>query len=72
MMNAPPCPHRTPGRRPDELVARLLADRRGATAIEYGLILALMTLAMLVTFTSVANQTTSMWRKVSTNVEQAR
>jgi len=68
MMNAP-----LPQVRPQgEVFARLLADRRGATAIEYGLILALMTLAMLVTFTSVANSTTAMWRKVSTSVEQAR
>jgi len=60
------------GRPLGTVFARLLADRRGATAIEYGLILALMTLVMLVAFTSVANSTTQMWRSVSTKVEQAR
>lgn len=54
------------------LACRLGADRRGATAIEYGLILALMTLAMLVAFTSVANSTTGMWNMVSDKVTRAQ
>ena len=52
--------------------ARLLRDRRGATAVEYALILALMTLCMMGALISVADVTTNMWGNISTKVQNAR
>jgi len=46
----------------------LLKDKRAATAVEYGLILALLTLAMIVSLRSVANVTINMWNGVSEEV----
>lgn len=43
----------------------LFQDRRGATAVEYGLILALVFLAMVTAIRGVATQTSSMWNNVS-------
>jgi pilus assembly protein Flp/PilA len=43
----------------------VLRDRRGATAVEYGLILSLIFLAMVVAIQGVATQTSSMWNNVS-------
>lgn len=52
---------------------RLLArERRGATAIEYGLILALVVLAMMSALIGVADVTTNMWGNISTKVQNAR
>jgi pilus assembly protein Flp/PilA len=46
----------------------LLQDRRGATAVEYGLILSLIFLAMVAAVRGVATETTSMWNNVSNAV----
>lgn len=46
----------------------LLQCQRGATAVEYGLILALICLAMIAALSNVANKTTGMWNNVSTEV----
>ena len=46
----------------------LVRDRRGATAVEYGLILALIFLAMVTAVRGVASQTTQMWNNVSNEV----
>ncbi len=46
----------------------LRRDERGATAVEYGLILALVFLAMVGAVASVAGTTTTMWNEVSTKV----
>jgi pilus assembly protein Flp/PilA len=54
-----------------KLWRRLLRDARGATAVEYGLIVALMVLAMLVGMQAFADETTSMWTEVSSNVAEA-
>ncbi len=53
------------------LINRLLRDRRAATAVEYGFILALIVLAMMASLMSVANVTIGMWGDVSTKVESA-
>lgn len=45
----------------------LLRSTRAATAVEYGLILALIFLAALVAITAVGSSTNSMWKKVSDN-----
>jgi len=46
----------------------LLKDQRGATAVEYGLILAMVFLAMIAAVGGVANTTTGMWNYVSEQV----
>jgi pilus assembly protein Flp/PilA len=48
---------------------KLLRDARGATAIEYGLIVALVVIAMLVALSSVADENTGIWARVSSNVQ---
>jgi pilus assembly protein Flp/PilA len=53
-----------------EIIARwgLVRCQRGATAIEYALILAMVVLAMIAALTNVANKTTKMWNNVATEV----
>lgn len=51
------------------LVMKLARDRRGATAIEYGLILALVFLAMVGAVRGLAGATTGMWDNVATKVQ---
>jgi len=46
----------------------LLRDNTGATAIEYGLILALVFLAMVGAVAALSTSTTTMWDDVSTKV----
>ncbi|WP_375187542.1 Flp family type IVb pilin [Sphingobium yanoikuyae] len=41
---------------------------RGATAVEYGLIIAMVVLAMIAALNNVATRTTSMWNNVSAEV----
>lgn len=50
------------------MLNRLSKDRRGGTAIEYGLIAALIVIAMVASFTEVATMTTTMWGTVKTKV----
>jgi pilus assembly protein Flp/PilA len=49
-------------------VVDLIKDRRAATAVEYGLILSLIFLAMVAAVRGVANETTTMWNNVSNAV----
>ncbi|GAA4036801.1 Flp family type IVb pilin [Parerythrobacter jejuensis] len=44
---------------------RVLADDAGATAIEYGLILALVFLAMVTAVQGVGNETINLWNDIS-------
>lgn len=46
-------------------------NTKGATAIEYGLIISLVVLAMVGALTLVANSTIGMWNDISENVTQA-
>lgn len=46
----------------------LLRDRRAATAVEYGLILSLIFLAMVAAVRGLATQTASTWSNVSNAV----
>jgi pilus assembly protein Flp/PilA len=46
----------------------LVRCERGATAVEYGLIIAMIVIAMIAALTNVANKTTGMWNNVSTKV----
>jgi pilus assembly protein Flp/PilA len=47
---------------------RLLRDTRGGTAIEYGLIVALVVIAILASLQSVADENTGLWAMVTSNV----
>ena len=45
-------------------LTRLFQDEHGATAVEYGLICAMIVLAMLTALNGVANETIKMWNDV--------
>ena len=47
----------------------LLRDTRGATAIEYGLIVALICLAIMGALEGVANENTGLWARVEARVQ---
>jgi pilus assembly protein Flp/PilA len=47
---------------------RLLGDAKGATAVEYGLIAALIVIAMVASLNGLAAKTNSMWNNISTTV----
>ena len=53
------------------LFDRLIRDRKGATAVEYGFILALIVIAIIAAVTQLARTTTGMWENVSTKVQDA-
>ncbi|WP_435417813.1 Flp family type IVb pilin [Parerythrobacter aurantius] len=53
-----------------KLIKKLLDDRSGATAVEYGLILAMVFLAMVGAVASVGNATSNVWNTV-TNTSSA-
>lgn len=54
-----------------EIFKRLLRDTRGATAIEYGLIISLIVIAIISAMQSFANSTISMWGNVEEAYETA-
>ncbi len=54
-----------------KLMRALARDRRGATAVEYGLILALIVLTMVVALTNLANVSVGMWNNISSKVQAA-
>ena len=54
-----------------EFFKKLKRDNRGATAVEYGLILALMFLAMIGALQSFGQTTIQMWDRVTTSVSGA-
>jgi pilus assembly protein Flp/PilA len=51
---------------------RMVRDLRGATAIEYGLILAFVAMTMIVGLSVLADANTGIWNSVSTKVAAAR
>jgi len=53
-------------------IRRLARERKGGTAIEYGLIAALIVITMIAAFTEVAKSTVSMWGNVNTRMQNAR
>ena len=50
---------------------KLLRDVRGGTAIEYGLIIALVVIVMFGALVSLAGTTQDMWDNVSSNIVEA-
>lgn len=53
------------------LLQQLLHDEQGATAVEYGLIMALIVIAMVTALQSLATSTIEMWTNVETKVDDA-
>ena len=51
-------------------LARLLRNDAGATAIEYGLIVSLVVIAILSSVQSVADKTSDLWTLVSEKAEE--
>ncbi|MEA1084925.1 MAG: Flp family type IVb pilin [Sphingomonas sp.] len=58
-------------RRRRRTAADLRRDSRGATAVEYGLIVALIVIVMIVALKQVARANTDVWQQVSTKVVNA-
>jgi len=54
-----------------DLLRRLIRDERGATAVEYGLILAMVVIAMIGALSGIASETTKMWADVNSSSEAA-
>jgi pilus assembly protein Flp/PilA len=53
------------------LIRKFALDRRGATLIEYGLVMALMFLVMMVAVHAMADEVISTWSSVATKVVNA-
>lgn len=51
-----------------DFIRRMTRDKRGATAIEYGLIVALIAIGAISGFNSFGEGLTNMWSKVENNV----
>ena len=51
-----------------DLIRRITRCEQGATAVEYGLIVSLVVIAMIGALTNVAGSTTNMWNDVSNQV----
>jgi pilus assembly protein Flp/PilA len=54
--------------RGSQFIKRLLGNTRGATAIEYGLIVSLIVIAIIVAVQGVADETNGLWAFVTSNV----
>ena len=52
-------------------MTKFLADRTGATAIEYGLIAALIAIAIIVAVQALGDQTNGLWGSVQSEVTTA-
>jgi pilus assembly protein Flp/PilA len=51
------------------ILQHLLRDSRGATAIEYGLIVSLIVIAIIASMSSVADENTGLWAHVKDSIE---
>ncbi|ASK86993.1 Flp family type IVb pilin [Sphingorhabdus sp. SMR4y] len=51
-----------------DILKQIYLSDKGATAVEYGLILALIALTVIVSVASVANRTVGMWDDVANEV----
>lgn len=52
-------------------VKKFLADRRGATAIEYGLIVAVLSLAMVAGFGTASNSLQNLFTGFATTIDES-
>lgn len=51
--------------------AKLWRDKRGATVVEYGLVLVMLVIAIISALKGVADQNTGMWAMVSSKSDEA-
>ena len=56
---------------PMNTIKQRLRDTRGATAVEYGLIAALIVVTIMFTVQGVANETNRMWSNVGSTMARA-
>ncbi len=54
-----------------KLLRALMSDRKGATAVEYGLIVSLIVIAMIASLDGVADATIDMWDQVESETTEA-
>lgn len=54
-----------------QTMLRFLGDDEGATAVEYGLILALMTVFMIAGLSALGGGTSGMWGRIQTQIGDA-
>jgi pilus assembly protein Flp/PilA len=54
-----------------EIMASLLRDMRGASSVEYGMLLVMIVLAIMAALSGVADETTGFWNDVSTKSAEA-
>lgn len=54
-----------------KLLRALMSDRKGATAVEYGLIVSLIVIAMIASLNGVADATIDMWDHVKSETTEA-
>ena len=54
-----------------DFVREPLQDRSGATAIEYGLLLGVIALSLVLGMSAFGNEMTNLWRKVDSEVVKA-
>jgi pilus assembly protein Flp/PilA len=54
-----------------QMMLRFLSDDEGATAIEYGLIVALLTIVMIAGLSALGGGTSGMWGGIQTQVGNA-
>jgi pilus assembly protein Flp/PilA len=59
-------------RAPARFFRALIGDQKGATAVEYGLIVALIVIAIIGALIALADVTTGIWNNVSTKVQTAQ
>jgi pilus assembly protein Flp/PilA len=55
-----------------KMIQRLAGDRKGGTAIEYGLIAAIIVVTLIASFIQLADTTTGIWGNINTKMERAR
>lgn len=54
-----------------QIFLELARSKRGATAIEYGLIVAMIAIAIITALSGVASETSTMWKNVENRVDEA-
>jgi pilus assembly protein Flp/PilA len=58
--------------RGSRMVKTLLRDRRGTSAVEYGIILGMIVIGLFVAVGGVAGETLKMWTHVNTETQKAQ
>jgi len=54
------------------MIRKLAVDRKGGTAIEYGLIASIIVVTLIASIIQLANTTTSIWGNINTKMDDAR